>query len=160
MVDTRFVRLLGMMFIVAVLGVPASASAQSSTSYLPFTATLVNPCTRVSVGIAGVATVVVNQTVQDNGAAAVSVKISSTGGAVTLSGPRAAYSFTEVEDYSFMISGGPQPTDSSLLSKLYFKPLKGRDRWRATAAIAVGASATGQVTSVNVSFAGAVCMSS
>jgi hypothetical protein len=147
-------------FLGAALTVASPAFAQSETSSTAtprIAATVVNPCTKQYVSIAGTTSLVVRELVDGNGqlTADVTGLTKATGAAFSSAGTKYAMSQS---DGVTLLSTSPEAIEVSFMSKVSATgPARG-DNWRLTLTIKAAVDQFGRITSASAVPSGTVCI--
>jgi hypothetical protein len=144
----------------ALLAFAGTAIAQTSTSATGKAAlatTVVDPCTKQYVSVAGSTALSVTEDVSASGA--LSFKLLGVTGATgaAFSATSTKYTFSESAEMQ-VITLGPRPIDVSIVTKLYAAGATTADRWVLRILLSVSADQFGNITAATAKPVGTVCI--
>ena len=132
-------------------------TSTSSTATARIAATVVNPCTRQYVTVAGSTALSAAETVEGTGRLSVQLNgvTRATGAAFSSAGTK--YAMAESDGVT-VFSTGPEPIDVTFTSKLAAAGPTRTDRWRLAITVKASVDQYGHITSASVAPAGTVCI--
>ena len=129
------------------------AAAQSSTFVIPFTTTVVNPCTAQTVTIGGSSTVTISENVTGSGILNIDVGVVTKGIGIAVA---TKYTLSESSQFSLKVNPNEE-VQSDFTDKWMLKGAKSVDNWTHKIRLHITINALGEVTSLTQTDNGDVC---
>jgi len=144
MITTKTGRSIGILFAIVVCAFPKAASAQSTTTTTPFSASILNTCTNETVDVSGVQTITSNFKYDNSGGLHINFGIVTKGtgvGQVTVTN----YPFSENDLFNVQATSGA--SEMTIRIKMRMKGPGSIDNWDMTQMLRLTINADGTITS-------------